>query len=229
MLIPPSIPAPGPPDISNTSRPSRQRKPPRPKEVTTLSGSDKEQGPPAWIMDCKGLLGDCSFGDAWLNLVQKWHQLELDIWNSGSSVVGKLLSKSRPRVMTVWLDGPRSFEQGPSIAKPSQFADETVGWWNQLNPAWRRSTSGLPKADYSKSLMVLRKGGQHGLVTVIFALYWWRWFSTASDTVWSCMVDDVEKVIDSIICADSLSTSKGGQKRSNSDGDPDGNGKRIKV
>ncbi|KAK0486525.1 hypothetical protein IW261DRAFT_1559944 [Armillaria novae-zelandiae] len=134
--MPMSPPMPTSPDASNTSCPSRQRKPPHPKEVTTLSGLGKEQGPPAWIMDCKGLLGDCSFGQAWLDLVEKWHQLELDIWSSDSSAGGKLLSKHCPRLLTVWLDGPRSFEQGPSITELSLFVDEMVSWWNQLNPAW---------------------------------------------------------------------------------------------
>ncbi|KAK0496161.1 hypothetical protein EDD18DRAFT_1106039 [Armillaria luteobubalina] len=225
---PPSIPA--PPDVSNTSHPSQQCKPPRPKEVTTLSGSGKEK-PPAWIIDCKELLGDGSFGEAWLNLVEKWHQLELDIWSSDSSPAGKLLLKCHPRLLTLWLNGPRSFEQGPSIPELSRFDDNMVSWWNQLNPAWRRSTTGLPKANYSKSLMTLCKGGQHGLVTVVFGLYWWRrWIGTTSDTnIWLQMVDEVEKVIDSVFCADSLSTLKQGQKCSNSDGDLDGNRKHVKV
>ncbi|KAK0436809.1 uncharacterized protein EV420DRAFT_1239281, partial [Desarmillaria tabescens] len=128
---------------------------------------------PMWIVDNRLSLQDHSFGEAWQNLIEKWHHLELDIWSSDSGAVGKLLSKRRPCMLTVWLDGPQSFEQCPSVTEPSLFAKEMVDWWNQLNPAWRRSTNGLPKADYSKSLMTLRKGGQHGLVTVIFGLYWW--------------------------------------------------------
>ncbi|PBK94137.1 hypothetical protein ARMGADRAFT_1079622 [Armillaria gallica] len=115
------------PDVSNVSRLSRQRRPVGQKEVTTLSVTEKEQGPPRWIAETVVLLTEDSLGLAWAGLLEKWHQLERDIWSSDSDPVGKLtVSKRRPHPLTLWLDGTRYFDLPPDIRDYSQFASEMV-------------------------------------------------------------------------------------------------------
>ncbi|KAK0437744.1 uncharacterized protein EV420DRAFT_1486910 [Desarmillaria tabescens] len=155
-----SIPDPLP-DVSNLSRPSRQHKRPGPKEVMTLSVTEKVHGPPRWIAEARLQMEDESLGPAWADLLDKWRQLECDIWSSDVDPVGKLMVlRRRPHPLTLWLDGARYFDLPPVVKDYSQFASEMIDWWNQLNPSWRRSlTGGLPRPDYtSKSLLALRKG-----------------------------------------------------------------------
>ncbi|KAK0484157.1 hypothetical protein EDD18DRAFT_1429920 [Armillaria luteobubalina] len=76
---------------------------------------------------------------------------------------------------------------------------ELINWWNHLNPTWRRSKTGLPQSDYSKSLKCLRKGGCQGIVTIIFGLFWWGHACHGMEQLWQHMVEDVSKTIDVLI------------------------------
>ncbi len=102
-----------------------------------------------------------------------------------------------------------------------------VDWWNQLNPSWRHLlTRGLPRPDYtSKSLLSLRKGGQHGLVTVILGLYWWRHSRQSPEDTWLGMVNDMAKTIDVILRPER----KWGQKCPSNGGEGNTSSKRTKV
>lgn len=137
------------------------------------------------------------------------------------------VSKRRPQPLTQWLDGARGFDLPPVVKDYSQFATDMVDWWNQLNPSWRRSlTRGLPRPDYtSKSLLSLRKGGQHGLVTVILGLYWWRHGRQSPEDTWLGMVNDVAKTIDVILRPEC----KRGQKCPSNGGEGNTSSKRTKV
>ncbi len=137
------------------------------------------------------------------------------------------VSKRRPQPLPQWLDSARGFDLPPAVKDYSQFATDMVDWWNQLNPSWRRSlTRGLPRPDYtSKSLLSLRKGGQHGLVTVILGLYWWRHGRQSPEDTWLGMVNDVAKTIDIILRPER----KRGQKRPSNGGEGNTSSKRTKV
>ncbi|KAK0493511.1 hypothetical protein EDD18DRAFT_1356433 [Armillaria luteobubalina] len=191
------------PPPMDVGRRSRQRKPAPPKEVTTLCGAKRENGPPEWLnVDFEGMQ-DVSLGPSWLSLLAKWRELELGIWND--SGVGKLTTKQRPLELAAWLDGSRSLEAGPVIPESSVYTTAMVEWWNQINPVWRRSTNELPKPDYSKPITSIRRGGRQGIVTLVFGLYWWGRLCRESG-LWSEMVDDVTKAIDTLI--NSWKTSK---------------------
>lgn len=137
------------------------------------------------------------------------------------------VSKRRPQPLTQWLDGARGFDLPPAVKDYSQFATDMVDWWNQLNPSWRHLlTRGLPRPDYtSKSLLSLRKGGQHGLVTVILGLYWWRHSRQSPEDTWLGMVNDMAKTIDVILRPER----KWGQKCPSNGGEGNTSSKRTKV
>ncbi|KAK0457090.1 uncharacterized protein EV420DRAFT_1644245 [Desarmillaria tabescens] len=230
-----SIPDPLP-DVSNLSHLSRQRKHPGPKEVMTLSVTEKVHGPPRWIAKARLQMEDESLGPAWVDLLDKWRQLECDIWSSDVDPVSFFLGKANGieampaclHPLTLWLNSACYFDLPPVVKDYSQFASEMIDWWNQLNPSWRCSLTGaggLPRPDYtSKSLLALRKGGQYGLVTIILGLYWWAHGRQSLEDTWLGMVHDVTKTIDIILHPER----KQGQKCP-SDDVQEGNAKHAKV
>ncbi|KAK0493269.1 hypothetical protein EDD18DRAFT_1108061 [Armillaria luteobubalina] len=158
-------------------------------EVMTLCGAKRENGPPEWLnVDFEGMQ-DVSLGPSWLSLLAKWCELEL----------GQSLTINRcPLELTAWLDGSRSLEAGPVIPESSVYTTVMVEWWNQINPVWRCSMNELPKPNYSKPIMSIHRGGWQGIVTLVFGLYWWGRLCRESG-LWSEMVDDVTKAIDTLI------------------------------
>ncbi|KAK0478021.1 hypothetical protein EDD18DRAFT_1377840 [Armillaria luteobubalina] len=194
-FLPPSLP-----DIAHLPRQPRQRRAPPPREVTTLCGAAQEQGPPQWHRDSLTALQDHSLGSGWISLVEKWYELESGMWKTKGDTEGKYpLVKQRPQELNEWLDGSRQFGAGLFISDPSRYGVQLIDWWNHLNPAWRRSKTGLPQSDYSKSLKCLRKGGRQGIVTIIFGLFWWGHACHGTEQLWQRMVEDVSKTIDVLI------------------------------
>ncbi|KAK0476374.1 hypothetical protein IW261DRAFT_1567055 [Armillaria novae-zelandiae] len=188
------------PDIAHLPRQQRQRRAPPSREVTTLCGAAQGQGPPQWHRDSLTALQDYSFGSGWISLVEKWYELESGMWKTKGNTEGKYpLGKQRPQELNEWLDSSRQFDAGMFISDPSRYGVQLIDWWNNLNPTWRRSKSGLPQPDYSKSLKCLRKGGRQGIVTIIFGLFWWGRACNATEQLWQRMVEDVSKTIDVLI------------------------------
>ncbi|KAK0458138.1 uncharacterized protein EV420DRAFT_1479892 [Desarmillaria tabescens] len=176
---------------------ARNRKPPGPREVKTLVGS--EQSTPVWQLQSLASMQDPTFGDDWANLLDKWNALETILSKEKSS--GKLQApKKRPSVLAVWLDGVRSFSDLLSINDVDQFGDAMVTWWNSIQPNWRQNVEGLPQRKYNKTFMCLRKGGQNGIVTVIFGLFWWR-KNLDDSSQWSALVTDVNDMFDTLLNA----------------------------
>ncbi|KAJ7796030.1 hypothetical protein B0H14DRAFT_2620363 [Mycena olivaceomarginata] len=81
------------------------------------------------------------------------------------------------------------------------FYDSVVGWWNAVNPAWRKDS--LAAADFEKVLLKKEGGGSldalssglNGLTSIVACLWWWyrlvgiadgapRWKNLADDVTW---------------------------------------------
>ncbi|KAK0458066.1 uncharacterized protein EV420DRAFT_1643412 [Desarmillaria tabescens] len=176
---------------------ARNRKPPGPREVKTLIGS--EQSTPVWQLQSLASMQDPTFSDNWAKLLDKWDALETILSKEKSS--GKLQApKKRPSVLAVWLDGIHSFSDLLSINDIDQFGDAMVMWWNSIQPNWRQSAEGLPLRKYDDSFMCLRKGGQNGIVTVIFGLFWWR-KNLDDPSQWSALITDISDMFDALLNA----------------------------
>jgi hypothetical protein len=82
------------------------------------------------------------------------------------------------------------------------------GWWNSIQPSFRKSDTGTPTAVYScptgdqNAWASLRKGGPNGLISLLTLLLWWgqalakrtQWeFDTSID--WKHVVLDVTKCL----------------------------------
>ncbi len=68
----------------------------------------------------------------------------------------------------------------PKLLKESERAliDETLQWWNSIQPELRQSSSPLhaqqlPIAGYTGDMGKLRKKGQSGMVQILYLVRWW--------------------------------------------------------
>ncbi|KAK0436067.1 uncharacterized protein EV420DRAFT_1652697 [Desarmillaria tabescens] len=142
---------------------------------------------------------DSTFGKDWAALLEKWDTMEAILIRENS--LGKLqMSKKRPTVLKKWLDGARSFSDPLVISDVDEFGSAMVGWWNSLQPGWRQSTEGLPLPKYAGSFTCLCKGGQSGIVAVLFGLFWWRRNCNGS-LEWSALVSDVSDMLNALLNA----------------------------
>lgn len=96
------------------------------------------------------------------------------------------------------MDGVRSFSDPLSISDIDQFGNAMITWWNSIQPTWRQNAEGLPLRKYDESFACLRKGGQNGIVTVIFGLFWWRKNLNGSSQ-WLTLVTDVSNMLDALL------------------------------
>ncbi|SJL13367.1 uncharacterized protein ARMOST_16809 [Armillaria ostoyae] len=176
-------------------RQARACKPTGLKEVTTLSSTD--QGPPSWQVRSFETMKDPALGQEWAALLENWYTFETCMSRELNS--GKLpASKIRPKTLTTWLDGTRSFDIPPLISDSRRFAKCMMAWWNTLQPIWRQTAIGLPISDYSKPLTCLRKGGQNGIITILFGLFWWGRLGEERSQ-WLLMVADVDRTIQALL------------------------------
>ncbi|SJL12519.1 uncharacterized protein ARMOST_15946 [Armillaria ostoyae] len=176
---------------------ARNRKAPGPREVKTLVGS--KQSTPVWQLQSLASMQDPTFGVDWANMLDRWSSLETILSKEKTS--GKLQApKNWPRVLAIWLDGVRSFSDLLSINEIDQFGHSMVTWWNSIQPTWRQSVEGLPLPKYDELFACLRKGGQNGIVTVIFGLFWWR-KNLDGSSQWHALVTDVSNTLDALLHA----------------------------
>ncbi|KAK0421916.1 hypothetical protein EV421DRAFT_1723608, partial [Armillaria borealis] len=113
----------------------------------------------------------------------------------------KLAPKKQPSVLTTWLDGPHSFDNAFNISDIDHFGNAMVEWWNALQPSWRQSNEGLPIPQYTGTFTSLCKGGQNGIITVLFGLFWWGRNLVGNTSQWHKMVADVSDMLDALLCA----------------------------
>ncbi|KAK0216719.1 hypothetical protein EDD85DRAFT_781924, partial [Armillaria nabsnona] len=113
----------------------------------------------------------------------------------------KLAPKKQPSVLTMWLDGPRSFDITFDISDINHFGYAMVEWWNALQPSWRQSDKGLLVPQYTGTFTSLHKGGQNGIITVLFGLFWWGHNLDGNTSQWHKMVADVSDMLDTLLCA----------------------------
>ncbi|KAK0463398.1 hypothetical protein IW261DRAFT_1575651 [Armillaria novae-zelandiae] len=156
------------PDIPHQSQ---NHRPTGSREVKTLV--DTEQPTPDWLLQCLTSMQDPTFGDDWAKLLVKWQQLKEML--SKAKLTGKFLASRRlPKALLLWADGPHSFTNPFIITDIGQFGDDIVSWWNMIQPTSRHGAAEGQPVSSHKLLTCLCKGGQNGIMMVIFGLFWWR-------------------------------------------------------
>ncbi|SJL18398.1 uncharacterized protein ARMOST_21986 [Armillaria ostoyae] len=179
--------------IPDIPRQARNRKAPGSREVTTLVSI--EPSPPPWQVQSLASMWDSTFGKDWDTLLEKWDAVEVVLIRENS--LGKL-PKKQPSVLKKWLDGACSFSDPLVISDIDQFSVAMVGWWNSLQPNWRQTAEGMPLQNYAGQLTCLRKGGQNGIVSMLFGLFWWR-RNCDGPSEWSLLVSDISNTFDALL------------------------------
>ncbi|SJL06450.1 uncharacterized protein ARMOST_09787 [Armillaria ostoyae] len=178
------------PDIP---RQARNRKAPSSREITTLVSI--EPSLPPWQTQTLASMRESTFGTDWDAVLEKWDALEAILIRE--NCLGKLLKK-QPSVLKKWLDGPRSFTDPLVISDIDQFGVTMVQWWNSLQPNWRQTTEGMPLPNCAGPLTCLCKGGQNGIVSVLFGVFWWR-RNCDGPSEWSLLVSDISNTFDALL------------------------------
>lgn len=122
------------------------------------------------------------------------------------------MTATRPQEWASWTSksrgGVRNYQCTPSIVDAAEFGIAIQGWWNSIQPSFRKSDTGIPTTIYSSptgdkhTWASLRKGGPNGLISLLTLLLWWgqalakqsQW-QTDSSPDWKHMVLDVTKCL----------------------------------
>ncbi|KIL55455.1 hypothetical protein M378DRAFT_63096, partial [Amanita muscaria Koide BX008] len=134
---------------------------------------------PSWLTYAGDYLSDEGLGNEWTDCVKAWLAFEASFGYTEASASRLPESKSRPAIISRWLQS-RKYGQTPlTFDDAATFAQEWTTWWGALQPEWRKPphNCNLPKLMSTMSpdddIHVLRKGGPSGLVTVVIGLKWW--------------------------------------------------------
>ncbi|KAK0494282.1 hypothetical protein EDD18DRAFT_1107311 [Armillaria luteobubalina] len=108
-------------------------------------------------------------GKDYLALVDVWKDFEkrttITPTSSELNVLQDLLKK-KPRTAAL-----------PVLSKEGQktLIDETLHWWNSLQPALRHSSilGELPSGDFPEDMGKLKKKGLHGMMQIMYLVQWW--------------------------------------------------------
>jgi hypothetical protein len=192
--------------------------------------------PPAWAISAKNHLLGAELGAEWRVCIQGWIDLEKMLGYgavAGARVCtyfpaflhSDLIDASqaalpaialRPEEWLKWAAKARGHEQlyqhPPKIADSAEFGIAFVKWWNAMQPAFRQSPDGMPRALYNPAATdakdtwaQLQRAGPNGLVTVMTLLFWWgtllktqsHWQDDSSSS-WAEAVKDITQTLQSL-------------------------------
>ncbi|KAF7331974.1 5'-3' exoribonuclease 1 [Mycena kentingensis (nom. inval.)] len=125
----------------------------------------------------------------WKTGVDTWFAVEEK--NGFQSNRKSLPAQKRPEQVAFWVRRARP-DAVPPIEDAEAFGRKVVGWWEALNPEWRKVNGEMVKGD--GDLDVLRVLGLNGFYNVVVCMKWWlekmggkcseNWVATWGDIVW---------------------------------------------
>jgi hypothetical protein len=114
----------------------------------------------------------------------------------------------------------------PVLIDPAEFGISLQKWWCDIQPAFRKSNSGMPAAVFmnptpsnnTDDWKELRKGGPNGLIVLITMLLWWGQ-GLERQTQWQddSGLDWKATVIDVSLCLRSIGASVSNAKKQKGD------------
>ncbi|CAA7270808.1 unnamed protein product [Cyclocybe aegerita] len=174
----------------------RTSKPATSKEVVPLTAKDTPISPPEWLTTAHMYLKEGADNAGWLKCVAAWFRFEEQVLLESTS--HRLAAKHRPDALSRWLSS-RKYPP-PAVEDQAAFGGQWIGWWNSLQPEWHQVEAQdhfplpLSKAEDGDDVMLLRKGGPSGLVTVMISLKWWT-----TDARWKEAITDVKDCLKQVV------------------------------
>ncbi|KAK0474660.1 hypothetical protein EDD18DRAFT_1367601 [Armillaria luteobubalina] len=113
-------------------------------------------------------------------------------------------------LVDVWKDFEKvDFQSAlPVLSKEGQktLIDETLHWWNSLQPALRHSLipGELPSGDFPEDMGKLKKKGLHGMMQIMYLVRWWGTLVRESDhdpILWNAFTTDIQASFGTMLSA----------------------------
>ncbi|KAF7967194.1 hypothetical protein HWV62_35596 [Athelia sp. TMB] len=136
------------------------------------------------------------FGPEWDRCVKAFVLFEIAMKFTDSGSHG---NEARPKEIAHWIKSNRLFDKPP--AYHDKYGDSCLAWWMHLQPLWRKNEGDLPHAIYAcddGDWGALRKSGKNGLFMVLLSVAWWARGVGKVLPVWSNMVIDIRRALDSM-------------------------------
>ncbi|KAJ7333345.1 hypothetical protein DFH08DRAFT_655439, partial [Mycena albidolilacea] len=155
---------------------------------------------PAWFVDARGDITREGLGPHYDAVIAAWTRMEqASRFEQGPT---NLSSKGCPKQVGAWITNARG-KRGttPAVPDPAMYAVEWQGWWDSLQPEWRRKegdgrwsvTEGYGEGGREWGL--LYHWGINGVLSVVASLYFWGCAVRGGDPVlqasWEAAVGDV--------------------------------------
>ncbi|KAK0473806.1 hypothetical protein EDD18DRAFT_1368572 [Armillaria luteobubalina] len=112
-------------------------------------------------------------GEDYLALVDVWKDFE----KRTTITPGRFPVLGQPSALSDLLKKKPRTAALPVLSKEGQktLIDETLHWWNSLQPASRHSSilGELPSGDFPEDMGKLKKKGLHGMMQIMYLVRWW--------------------------------------------------------
>ena len=129
-----------------------------------------------------------ALGEKWSEAVLTWLSLEIRASFSASTKLG---TSKRPSCISDWIQRARNPTHRPNNVDLHMFESDFLAWWTSLQPKWRHDGAGLLRTG-GNDWEPLRRTGVKGLLSVLAALFFWRYAIGKGETeAWEKSLDDV--------------------------------------
>ncbi|KAJ7618965.1 hypothetical protein DFH06DRAFT_1011688, partial [Mycena polygramma] len=170
-------------------------------------------GTPEWLMNAIKDIAGVPLGASYTSVLEAVIRVE---GAQGFDADVTALSKvGRPDVISFWVKGGRGSKSKkiPFIKKLDAYPKAWQGWWDSLQPAWRRRGANGQWSiggDYGEDWDILDRRGVNGVINLPASLYFWgrqvhgarakegeEWFKK-NVKVWDAAVHDVAWMLDGL-------------------------------
>ncbi|KAM6497784.1 hypothetical protein JOM56_005732 [Amanita muscaria] len=125
-----------------------------------------------WYTDWLQFFQSSSSNEKWVKLVSQWLQFE----SLKPPACRNLPAKGRPEEVHWWNKRGKSFDHMPAIKTPVEFGTIWWGWWQGMQPSWRKGNINEPLccvAPKDAEWSHLCYGNTNGLAIIVMTLAWW--------------------------------------------------------
>ncbi|KAJ7435121.1 hypothetical protein B0H11DRAFT_2295729 [Mycena galericulata] len=172
--------------------------------ATPASVSNAPKCPPKaalWFVEAHAYLTRQNLGPHFDALIAAWIRIEAASKFEQAPTI--LPSRGRPKQVGMWIAAARGKRGGadPKVPNPAAYEVEWKGWWESLQPAWRKKDDNgawitEEYGEAGKEWGPLTQWGVNGTLSILMSLYFWgcavqdtadleaTWLSAVWDVTW---------------------------------------------
>ncbi|KAK0476002.1 hypothetical protein EDD18DRAFT_1115666 [Armillaria luteobubalina] len=156
------------------------------------------------VDEAETMLRSIDLGEDYLALVDVWKDFE----KRTTITPGRFPVLGRPSALSDLLKKKPQTAALPVLSKEGQktLIDETLHWWNSLQPTSRHSSipGELPSGDFPEDMGKLKKKGLRGMMQIMYLVRWWGTLVQESDhnpILWKAFTADVQASFGAMLSA----------------------------